>query len=68
MHYTTFIRTTLGVLVVALSVCCMAFSGVHVFEKVCVERVEVENGRVCGVKTNKGDIKCEVFVNCGGQV
>ena len=46
----------------------MAFSGAHVFEKVCVERVEVENGRVCGVKTNRGDIKCEVFVNCGGQV
>ena len=43
-------------------------SGVRLFEKVCVEKVEVENGRVCGVKTNKGDIKCEVFVNCGGQV
>ena len=51
-----------------LSLTGVDISGVHLFEKVCVERVEVENGRVCGVKTNKGDIKCEVFVNCGGQV
>ena len=37
-------------------------------EKVCVEKVEVENGRVCGVRTSRGNIKCEIFVNCGGLV
>jgi len=43
-------------------------AGVQVFEKVGVERVEVENGRVCGVRTSRGNVKCEIFVNCGGQV
>ena len=37
-------------------------------EKVAVDKVLVSNNRVCGVRTNKGDIKCEVFVNCAGQV
>ena len=37
-------------------------------EKVRVDKVLVSNNRVCGVRTNKGDIKCEVFVNCAGQV
>ena len=37
-------------------------------EKVRVDKVLVNNNRVCGVRTNKGDIKCEVFVNCAGQV
>ena len=37
-------------------------------EKVGVEKVEVENGRVCGVRTSRGNIKCEIFVNCGGLV
>ena len=37
-------------------------------EKVTVDKVLVSNNRVCGVRTNKGDIKCEVFVNCAGQV
>ena len=42
--------------------------GVQVFEGVCVEGVDVEGGRVTGVKTDQGDIECEVFVNCAGQV
>ena len=33
-----------------------------------MEKIEVRNGRVHGVKTNRGDISCEVFVNCAGQV
>lgn len=37
-------------------------------EKVCIETVVVENERVSGVKTDNGEeIRCEVFVNCGGQ-
>ena len=28
----------------------------------------MEGGRVTGVRTNKGHINCEVFVNCAGQV
>ena len=38
------------------------------FEKVAVEKVEVKNGRVSGVKTNQGSVQCEIFVNCAGQV
>ena len=44
------------------------FTGVKIVEKVRVDKVLVSNNRVCGVRTNKGDIKCEVFVNCAGQV
>ena len=43
-------------------------AGVKVVEKVTVDKVLVSNNRVCGVRTNKGDINCEVFVNCAGQV
>eukprot|EP00118_Oscarella_pearsei_P016078 m.150508 g.150508 ORF g.150508 m.150508 type:complete len:387 (+) comp38551_c0_seq64:812-1972(+) len=31
-----------------------------------VEVILTSNGRVCGVETDKGQIKCEYFVNCGG--
>ena len=43
-------------------------AGVKVIEGVCVEKVMVEKEKVTGVLTNKGEVKCEVFVNCGGQV
>ena len=43
-------------------------AGVKVMEGVCVEKVIVEKERVTGVLTDKGEVKCEVFVNCGGQV
>ena len=43
-------------------------AGVKIMEKVTVDKVLVSDNRVCGVRTNKGDIKCEVFVNCAGQV
>ena len=33
-----------------------------------MEDVTVENGRVTGVRTNRGDVDCEIFVNCAGQV
>ena len=42
--------------------------GVKIVEKVTVDKVLVSNDRVCGVRTNQGDVKCEVFVNCAGQV
>ena len=42
--------------------------GAQVFEKVVVEKVEVKNGRVSGVKTNLGSVQCDIFVNCAGQV
>ena len=44
------------------------FSGVSIFEGVRLEGVDVEGGRVAGVRTNKGNISCEIFVNCAGQV
>lgn len=43
-------------------------AGVKVMEGVCVEKVLVEKEKVTGVLTDKGEVKCEVFVNCGGQV
>ena len=44
------------------------FSGVGIYEGVRVEGVDVEGGRMTGVRTNKGNITCEIFVNCAGQV
>jgi len=38
------------------------------FEGVSVTGVQVEEGRVSGVSTNHGDIECEIFINCAGQV
>lgn len=44
------------------------FIGVKLYEGVSVEGVEVVDGKVAGVNTNKGKIECEIFVNCAGQV
>ena len=41
--------------------------GVRIVEGVEVSGVEVERGRVTGVRTAQGDVKCEVLVNCAGQ-
>ena len=48
--------------------CTRVTIGVKIVEKVTVDKVLVSNDRVCGVRTNQGDVKCEVFVNCAGQV
>ena len=48
--------------------CTLLLSGVGIYEGVRVEGVDVEGGRVTGVRTNKGNISCEIFVNCAGQV
>ncbi|MEP6792484.1 MAG: FAD-dependent oxidoreductase, partial [Ramlibacter sp.] len=41
--------------------------GVKVMEGIEVTGVIAENGRVVGVKTAQGEIRCETLVNCGGQ-
>ena len=33
-----------------------------------MEGVKVERGHVTGIQTDQGEIDCEIFVNCGGQV
>ncbi|XP_035679214.1 pyruvate dehydrogenase phosphatase regulatory subunit, mitochondrial-like isoform X1 [Branchiostoma floridae] len=44
-----------------------AMKGVQIHEKVGVEKVLTVSGRVNAVRTNKGDIRCDHFVNCTGQ-
>ena len=41
--------------------------GVKVAEDIEVIGVLVENGRVTGVRTAQGDVRCEILVNCAGQ-
>lgn len=41
--------------------------GAKIFEDTKVTGIIVRNGRVCGVKTERGDISAEVVVNCGGM-
>ena len=41
--------------------------GVAIHEGVEVTGVTVEHGRVVGVRTAQGDVRCEVLVNCAGQ-
>jgi 4-methylaminobutanoate oxidase (formaldehyde-forming) len=41
--------------------------GVRIFEGTRVTGVAVENGRVAGVETASGGIRCEKLVNCAGQ-
>ena len=52
----------------SLNTKCTLLLGIGIYEGVRVEGVDVEGGRVTGVRTNKGNISCEVFVNCAGQV
>ncbi|HTW20808.1 MAG TPA: FAD-dependent oxidoreductase [Mycobacteriales bacterium] len=40
--------------------------GVRTFTHTRVTAVEVDNGRVRRVRTDRGDVECEVVVNCGG--
>ena len=41
--------------------------GVKMVEGIEVTGVLQEHGRVCGVRTTQGDVRCEVLVNCAGQ-
>ena len=44
------------------------YTGVKLFEDVSVQGIEVKDGKVDAVKTNKGNIECEFFINCAGMV
>ncbi|MHB1713109.1 MAG: FAD-dependent oxidoreductase, partial [Acidimicrobiales bacterium] len=41
--------------------------GARIVEGVRVEGIVVDRGAVAGVRTARGDIECEVLVNCAGQ-
>ena len=41
--------------------------GARIFEKTRVTGIAVENGAAAGVRTEAGDVACEVVVNCAGQ-
>ncbi|HVT51111.1 MAG TPA: FAD-dependent oxidoreductase [Dongiaceae bacterium] len=41
--------------------------GVRIVEETRVTGIMVEKGRAVGVRTDKGEVRCEVVVNCGGQ-
>jgi glycine cleavage system aminomethyltransferase T/glycine/D-amino acid oxidase-like deaminating enzyme len=41
--------------------------GVKIMEGVEVTGVRVDNGRVAGIVTSQGELRCEVLVNCAGQ-
>jgi glycine cleavage system aminomethyltransferase T/glycine/D-amino acid oxidase-like deaminating enzyme len=40
--------------------------GVAIEERVCVEEIVLESRRALGVVTNKGNIACDILVNCAG--
>lgn len=42
-------------------------NGAQVFEETAVTGIDVKDGAVCGVKTNRGDIACEYVVNAAGM-
>lgn len=42
-------------------------AGAQIFEGVAVTGVLQKNGRVTGVTTDQGEIKCEIVVNCAGM-
>ncbi len=42
-------------------------AGARIFEKTRVTAVQTRNGAVTGVSTPRGDIACEIVVNCAGQ-
>ena len=64
--YATLVPLIFDSIIILLYILC--FSGVGIYEGVRVEGVDVEGGRVTGVRTNKGNVSCEIFVNCAGQV
>uniref|UniRef100_A0A8B9Q5N1 Pyruvate dehydrogenase phosphatase regulatory subunit, mitochondrial n=1 Tax=Apteryx owenii TaxID=8824 RepID=A0A8B9Q5N1_APTOW len=43
-------------------------NGVQIHERTSVSHVLVQKGRVTGVETDRGQISCQYFVNCAGQV
>lgn len=43
-------------------------TGVQIYDRTSVVHVMVKKGQVTGVETDKGQIECQYFVNCAGQV
>src|SRR4051812_35280873 len=41
--------------------------GVTIVEETAVTGIIVEKGRAAGIRTDQGELRCEVVVNCGGQ-
>lgn len=41
--------------------------GAKVFEGVQITGTLIENGRIVGVETSQGTVRCESFLNCAGQ-
>ncbi|KAA3620784.1 MAG: FAD-dependent oxidoreductase, partial [Proteobacteria bacterium] len=41
--------------------------GARIFERTCVTGIEVDNGEVKAVLTDRGRIACDVVINCAGQ-
>jgi glycine/D-amino acid oxidase-like deaminating enzyme len=41
--------------------------GAKVFEGVQITGTLIEHGRIVGVETNQGTVRCESFLNCAGQ-
>ena len=42
-------------------------AGVEIFTQTRVIGIETDNGRVSKVRTDQGDIECEIVVDCGGM-
>jgi len=42
-------------------------TGVATFQNTCVEDLIIEGGRVCGVRTNRGDVRAETVVLAAGM-
>lgn len=40
--------------------------GAQLIEGVTVDRAMIENGRAIGVSTDRGDIRCDLVINCAG--
>ncbi|KFZ48420.1 hypothetical protein N321_00368, partial [Antrostomus carolinensis] len=43
-------------------------NGVQIHERTSVSHVSIQKGCVAGVETDRGQIQCQYFVNCAGQV
>ncbi|CAK6436781.1 unnamed protein product [Pipistrellus nathusii] len=43
-------------------------TGVQIYDRTSVVHVMTKKGEVTGVETDKGQIECQYFVNCAGQV
>ncbi|MGD8285437.1 MAG: FAD-dependent oxidoreductase [Desulfobacterales bacterium] len=41
--------------------------GAKIIENIMVTDIKVENGAVCGVTTDRGEVTCEYVVNCAGM-